>query len=85
MIALAEDHLDCLEFLLNNGADVNAVESSGESVLFQVIRRGGSYCKTHVCLLIKHQASVNQINLFGVSLAGFCAYNRHVDERIYSG
>ncbi|XP_008215272.1 putative ankyrin repeat protein RF_0381 [Nasonia vitripennis] len=60
------DKMDLIELLLDYGADVNAVDANGDTILhLLVVQRDGFVCKKIAELLLKYGADVNVANVNG--------------------
>mmetsp|Transcript_6775 Transcript_6775/g.11113 ORF Transcript_6775/g.11113 Transcript_6775/m.11113 type:complete len:602 (-) Transcript_6775:547-2352(-) len=75
-LACAAGALDCVKYLLNNGADANKPTNAGTTPLHFSARQGSASC---VDALLSHNANVSTHNIIGKSPLTLAAEKGHVD------
>ncbi|KXJ11019.1 ankyrin-1 [Exaiptasia diaphana] len=75
-IATREGHLDCVEFLVENGADVNLTEARRKTPLH--FAAGGGHLEL-VKFLVKHKAALDLIDKFGRTPIVWATSAQHID------
>lgn len=89
-VACMGGHLDCVQFLAENGADVNFMNSIGQTPLIHCFSRitetENMYENSNICLLIAqvlldNGANINQVSMGRTILMQFCALTMRLDQR----
>ena len=75
-----EQSLDIAQYLIEHGANVDAVDHNGDTPLTLMFRcYGGSQTQELMELLISKKANVNHTNCIGCTTLHYAAYNNDVD------
>jgi ankyrin repeat protein len=87
-VACMGGHLDCVQFLAENGADVNFMNSQGQTPLIHCFSRitetENMFENRNICLLmaevlLKNGANINQLSNGRTILMQFCALTMRLD------
>lgn len=81
-------HYDCVQFLAENGADVNFMNSAGQTSLIHCFSRitesENMFENRNICLMIadvllRNGANINQVSMGRTILMQFCALTMRLD------